>query len=101
LAFEYFVRWRKSQRDQIDSDSAFGYTRRNPLGWSPGSGAWNSPARSPWLESRTALACGNAMIFKPSELTPFHGRQARRFCWRPGLPPGDFKWCRASRNGRC
>src|SRR6185369_1229492 len=50
--------------------SAFGYTRREPLGIVAGIGAWNYPLQIACWKSAPALACGNAMIFKPAELTP-------------------------------
>jgi betaine-aldehyde dehydrogenase len=49
---------------------AFGYTRREPLGVVAGIGAWNYPIQIACWKSAPALACGNAMIFKPAELTP-------------------------------
>jgi betaine-aldehyde dehydrogenase len=49
---------------------AFGYTRREPLGVVAGIGAWNYPLQIACWKSAPALACGNAMIFKPAELTP-------------------------------
>ena len=45
---------------------------------SPGIGAWNYPLQIACWKSAPALACGNAMIFKPAELTPLLGRAARR-----------------------
>ena len=50
--------------------AAFGYTRREPLGVVAGIGAWNYPIQIACWKSAPALACGNAMIFKPAELTP-------------------------------
>ena len=49
---------------------AFAYTRREPLGVCVGIGAWNYPIQIACWKSAPALACGNAMIFKPAELTP-------------------------------
>jgi betaine-aldehyde dehydrogenase len=50
--------------------NAFVYTRREPLGICAGIGAWNYPIQIACWKSAPALACGNAMIFKPAELTP-------------------------------
>src|SRR5260221_3061018 len=50
--------------------NAFVYTRREPLGICAGIGAWNYPLQIACWKSAPALACGNAMIFKPAELTP-------------------------------
>lgn len=50
-------------------DSSFVYTRREPLGVTAGIGAWNYPIQIALWKSAPALAAGNAMIFKPSEVT--------------------------------
>lgn len=49
---------------------SWGYTRREPWGVTVGIGAWNYPLQSAAWKAGPALACGNAMVFKPSELTP-------------------------------
>ncbi|RZA08764.1 MAG: aldehyde dehydrogenase family protein, partial [Proteobacteria bacterium] len=50
-------------------DTSFVYTRREPLGVTAGIGAWNYPIQIALWKSAPALAAGNAMIFKPSEVT--------------------------------
>ena len=55
---------------QYPLKNAFAYTRREPLGVCVGIGAWNYPLQIACWKSAPALAAGNAMIFKPSELTP-------------------------------
>ena len=55
---------------QYPFKTAFAYTRREPLGVCVGIGAWNYPIQIACWKSAPALAAGNAMIFKPSELTP-------------------------------
>ena len=57
---------------------AFGYTRREPLGVVAGIGAWNYPLQIACWKSAPALACGNAMLFKPAELTPLTADSAGR-----------------------
>ena len=54
----------------IPLKNAFAYTRREPLGVCAGIGAWNYPIQIACWKSAPALAAGNAMVFKPSELTP-------------------------------
>ena len=49
--------------------SSFVYTRREPLGVVAGIGAWNYPIQIALWKSAPALAAGNAMIFKASEVT--------------------------------
>ncbi|MCA8931979.1 MAG: aldehyde dehydrogenase family protein, partial [Rhodospirillaceae bacterium] len=51
-------------------DAAFAYTRREPLGVCAGIGAWNYPLQIAAWKAAPALAMGNAMIFKPSDMTP-------------------------------
>jgi len=48
----------------------FVYTRREALGVCVGIGAWNYPTQIAAWKGAPALACGNTMIFKPSETTP-------------------------------
>ena len=71
--------------------SAFGYTRREPLGVVAGIGAWNYPIQIACWKSAPALACGNAMIFKPAELTPLTAIELQRAYREAGLPEGVFQ----------
>ena len=68
--------------DHYDLGSAFAYTRREPLGVCAGIGAWNYPIQIACWKSAPALACGNAMIFKPSEMTPL----TAALSWRRSIP---------------
>ncbi len=70
---------------------AFGYTRREPLGVVAGIGAWNYPLQIACWKSAPALACGNAMIFKPAELTPLSAIKLEEIYAEAGLPPGVFQ----------
>jgi betaine-aldehyde dehydrogenase len=70
--------------------SAFGYTRREPLGVVAGIGAWNYPLQIACWKSAPALACGNAMIFKPAELTPLTATHLAEAFREAGLPDGVF-----------
>jgi betaine-aldehyde dehydrogenase len=70
---------------------AFGYTRREPLGVVAGIGAWNYPLQIACWKSAPALACGNAMIFKPAELTPLTALKLRDAFAEAGLPDGVFQ----------
>jgi betaine-aldehyde dehydrogenase len=69
---------------------AFGYTRREPLGVVAGIGAWNYPLQIACWKSAPALACGNAMIFKPAELTPLTALRLAEIYTEAGLPDGVF-----------
>ena len=70
---------------------AFGYTRREPLGVVAGIGAWNYPLQIACWKSAPALACGNAMLFKPAELTPLTAVKLEEIYAEAGLPPGLFQ----------
>jgi len=71
--------------------AAFGYTRREALGVVAGIGAWNYPLQIACWKSAPALACGNAMLFKPAELTPLSAQKLQEIYAEAGLPPGLFQ----------
>jgi betaine-aldehyde dehydrogenase len=91
--FEYFAGLAQSlSGEHIDlGPTAFGYTRREPLGVVAGIGAWNYPLQIACWKAAPALACGNAMIFKPAELTPFTAVKLEEILLEAGLPPGVFQ----------
>lgn len=76
--------------EHIDLGRDFAYTRREPLGVCVGIGAWNYPIQIACWKAAPALACGNAMIFKPSELTPLTALELARIFLEAGVPPGVF-----------
>lgn len=71
-------------------DTSFFYTRREPLGVTAGIGAWNYPIQIALWKSAPALAAGNAMIFKPSEMTPLTALKLAEIYTEAGLPNGVF-----------
>ena len=76
--------------EYFDLKNAFGYTRPEPLGVCAGIGAWNYPLQIAAWKAAPALACGNAMIFKPSELTPATALELAQALMEAGAPPGLF-----------
>ncbi|MBF9044243.1 betaine-aldehyde dehydrogenase [Rhodobacterales bacterium HKCCE4037] len=66
------------------------YTMRVPLGVCVGIGAWNYPTQIAAWKGAPALACGNAMIFKPSEQTPLCALKVAEILVEAGAPPGVF-----------
>ena len=68
----------------------FVYTRREPLGVCLGIGAWNYPIQIASWKAAPALACGNAMIFKPSEETPLSALKLAEILMEAGAPAGLF-----------
>jgi betaine-aldehyde dehydrogenase len=71
-------------------ETSFVYTRREPLGVVAGIGAWNYPIQIALWKSAPALAAGNAMIFKPSEVTPLTALKLAEVYTQAGLPDGVF-----------
>lgn len=68
----------------------FFYTRPEPIGVCAGIGAWNYPIQIAAWKSAPALAAGNAMIFKPAELTPLSALKLAELYKQAGLPDGVF-----------
>ena len=66
------------------------YTRREPLGVCVGIGAWNYPTQIACWKAAPALACGNTMVFKPSETTPLCALKIAEILTEAGLPDGVF-----------
>ena len=71
-------------------ESSFFYTRREPLGVVAGIGAWNYPIQIALWKSAPALAAGNAMVFKPSEVTPLTALKLAEIYTEAGVPDGVF-----------
>ncbi len=90
---EYFAGLAQSlSGEHIDlGPAALGYTRREPLGVVAGIGAWNYPLQIACWKSAPALACGNAMIFKPAELTPLSAVKLEKIFLDAGSPRGLFQ----------
>jgi betaine-aldehyde dehydrogenase len=74
----------------VDLGGAFAYTRREPLGVCAGIGAWNYPLQIAAWKAAPALAAGNTMVFKPSELTPLSALRLAEVLLEAGVPPGVF-----------
>lgn len=66
------------------------YTRREPLGVCVGIGAWNYPTQIACWKGAPALACGNSIIFKPSETTPLSALKVAEILFEAGLPAGLY-----------
>ncbi|WP_448328646.1 betaine-aldehyde dehydrogenase [Sulfitobacter sp. M13] len=66
------------------------YTRREPLGVCVGIGAWNYPTQIACWKGAPALACGNSIIFKPSETTPLCALKVAEILVEAGLPAGLY-----------
>ena len=71
-------------------ETSFVYTRQEPLGIVAGIGAWNYPIQIAMWKAAPALAAGNAMIFKPSEVTPLSAPKLAEIFLEAGVPAGVF-----------
>jgi betaine-aldehyde dehydrogenase len=76
--------------EHIDLGGSFAYTRREPLGVVGAIGAWNYPMQIACWKAAPALACGNAVVFKPSEVTPLSALKLAEIFKEAGLPDGVF-----------
>ncbi len=90
-SIEYFAALSLSiEGGQQDLGGDFYYTRREPLGICAGIGAWNYPLQIACWKAAPALACGNSMIFKPSEETPHGALKLAEILFEAGVPAGVF-----------
>lgn len=69
-------------------DIAINYTLRQPRGVAGVISPWNLPLYLLSWKVAPALACGNTVIAKPSEVTPMTAFLLGELCNRAGLPPG-------------
>lgn len=76
--------------ETVELGNNYFYTRREPLGVCVGIGAWNYPIQIACWKAAPALACGNAMIFKPAEQTPLTALKLAEILKEAGLPNGVF-----------
>jgi len=73
-----------------ESRDTFTYTIRQPLGCVGLIAPWNFPWAIPVWKSAPALVAGNAVVFKPAELTPATSALLAEIYEEAGLPPGVF-----------
>ncbi|MDR2256068.1 MAG: aldehyde dehydrogenase family protein [Arthrobacter sp.] len=71
-----------------NSGGEFGYTLRQPYGIIGVIITWNAPLMSLAMKIPPALAAGNAVIVKPSALTPFCAMLFADLAERAGVPAG-------------
>jgi len=70
------------------SDEVLNYTLRQPLGVVGCISPWNLPLYLFTWKIAPALAAGNCVVAKPSELTPRTATLFAELCGEAGLPPG-------------
>lgn len=76
--------------EHIPLGDDFVYTIREPLGVCVGIGAWNYPTQIACWKGAPALACGNSVVFKPSETTPLCALKIAEILVEAGLPAGLY-----------
>jgi aminomuconate-semialdehyde/2-hydroxymuconate-6-semialdehyde dehydrogenase len=69
-------------------DTAINYTLRNPVGVAGCISPWNLPLYLFSWKIAPALAAGNCVVAKPSEVTPMTAYLLSELCIEAGLPPG-------------
>lgn len=90
-ALEYFAGFAATVTGQtIPLGRDMAYTLREPLGVCAGIGAWNYPIQIACWKAAPALAFGNAVVFKPSEMTPLSALALAEVFSEAGLPAGLF-----------
>jgi aminomuconate-semialdehyde/2-hydroxymuconate-6-semialdehyde dehydrogenase len=72
----------------IMEDRAINYTHRKPIGVVGCISPWNLPLYLFTWKIAPALAAGNCVIAKPSEITPMTAYLFSKICIDAGLPPG-------------
>ncbi|MFT4521670.1 MAG: aminomuconate-semialdehyde/2-hydroxymuconate-6-semialdehyde dehydrogenase [Bacteroidia bacterium] len=72
------------------SDSIINYTTRKPIGVAGCISPWNLPLYLFSWKVAPALAAGNTVVAKPSEITPMTAYKLSLLCNEAGFPPGVF-----------
>jgi aldehyde dehydrogenase (NAD+) len=72
----------------LDRTSVFNYTLREPLGVVAVIVPWNSPTFLTIMALSPALAAGNTIVVKPSEVTSASAIELARLAIEAGIPPG-------------
>ncbi|MGA9174588.1 MAG: aldehyde dehydrogenase family protein [Thermoactinomyces sp.] len=90
--FRYFAGWTTKLTGETLPVSFPGdylaYTRREPVGVVAAIVPWNFPLMIASWKLAPALACGNTVVFKPSELTPLTAIRLGELIQEADIPPG-------------
>ena len=86
--FASIIQWVESQSHS--APDGINYTLRDPLGVVSCISPWNLPLYLFTWKIAPALAAGNCVIGKPSEVTPMTAFVFSQICEEVGLPPGVF-----------
>lgn len=95
-ACAHILRYYAEYADKAHGDSAstapstIQYNRREPRGVVAAMVSWNYPLPNAALKIGPALAAGNSLILKPSELSPSSALRLAEIALECGIPPGVF-----------
>jgi len=87
----YFASAARNLEGKASGEYLEGYTstiRREPIGVCASIAPWNYPLNMAAWKVGPALAAGNAVVLKPSELTPLTALMLGHLALEAGLPPG-------------
>ena len=88
----YYAGWADKLDGQVTStfgqQGEFSYTLAQPYGVIGIIITWNGPLASLGMKVPAALAAGDTVVIKPSELTPFTGELFMRLVREAGIPAG-------------
>jgi len=88
----YYAGWPGKIDGQVTGsygpDGVFSYTLPQPLGVIGAIITWNGPLMSLAMKVPAALAAGNTVVVKPSELTPYTPELFAELVSQAGFPPG-------------
>lgn len=89
--FRYYAGWPTKLQGAtipVASPDSHVYTRREPLGVVAAITPWNFPLCQAAIKLAPALAAGNAVVLKPSELTSMSSLRLAELAIEAGFPPG-------------
>jgi acyl-CoA reductase-like NAD-dependent aldehyde dehydrogenase len=88
--FEYYGGWTDKFYGEVIPvpTTHLNYTRREPMGTVLQITPWNAPVNTCGWQVAPAIAMGNAVLLKPSELTPFTSLVVGMLIERAGAPKG-------------
>ncbi len=91
-AIRFFAEFADKSGGEVANTQAqsLGMTVREPLGVIAAITPWNFPLSMASWKCGPALAAGNAVVLKPSELTPFSTLRLAQLAVDAGVPPGIF-----------
>jgi aldehyde dehydrogenase (NAD+) len=74
----------------VEDSRMFNFTLREPYGVVGAITAWNSPLMLLTYKLAPAVAAGNTVVAKPSEVTPVSALRLAELATEAGFPPGAF-----------